>query len=189
MTIDLGAISPPPPDRDAAPGGRRDGVRRPGLLRRALRAAGPGDWLGRREIREGGAAIGGLARAIRSGDAGRGPFRTFADGTFDLAGTAAVLGIGERALLARLAERRRQTARAAWGLWGLAAAFLAAWLWQALALELTAARLVSLASFLPFILLFMVLGAQQALTNFQIRSGRAAGWREWVGTEGRFWPG
>lgn len=185
MALELGPISPAARDGEGS---------RPGIIRRIAGGArwlggGPADWLDRREIRRGGAAIGGFARALRIGGTGRGAFRTFADGTFDLEGTAAALGITVDELRARLAWRRRETARVAWGMWALAAAFLAAWLWQAFGLGMTAARVVSLLSFLPFILLCVVLGAAQALTNFQIRAGRAAGWREWLATEGRFWPG
>lgn len=197
MAIDLGPLRPSRPGDGAGDGGTGaaagGGGRRPGLFRRAARGvgwlgAGPADWFGRREVRSGGAAIGELARALRSGGSGRGPFLTFADGTFDLEGTAEALGIGVDALRGLLAERRRQTARAAWGLWALGLVFLGAWLWQALAMEVTAARLASLLWFLPFVVLFALLGALQALTNFQIREGRAVGWREWIATEGRFWP-
>lgn len=198
MALDLPPV--PPAAAAAMPRDGGDGpepaatgrVRRPGALRRVLRgarwvAASPTDWLGRREIGEGGAAIRSLASAIRAGDR-RGPFVTHGDGAFDVEGTAEALGIGAEGLSRRLAARRRQTARVAWGMWALAAVFVVAWARQAFLTELSADRVLSLAWFLPFIAMFVLLGVQNALVNFQIRTRRAAGWREWLATEDRFWP-
>ncbi len=84
--------------------------------------------------------------------------------------------------------RRRRTARMAYGTFALACLFLAAWLRAALLSPWTASRILLALDFLPFCVLFFLLAFYNALLNFQIRLGRAAGWREYLMTSEAFLP-
>ncbi len=150
--------------------------------------AGPVDWFGRRGIAQGAALIRALLIALRARSNGDPRIRTSERGQFDLRATALSCGLNMLALEARLAARRRQTAWLAYGAFALGCLFLLAWVWQALGMAWSAARLASALEFLPFCALFFLLAFYNALLNFQIRNGHLASWREYVGTSEPFLP-
>ena len=165
---------------------------RRGVFRRVFRgvgwlASGPIDWAGTRGIGRGAAAIRGLAVAARSRPQPDPRFRTD-EGQFDLEATAFLHGLTVPQLQARLAARRRHTARVAYATTALAVLFLLFWVRAALATPWTASRLALAVYFLPFCLLFFLIAFYHALLNFQIRTGRLASWREYLTTSEPFWP-
>jgi hypothetical protein len=151
-------------------------------------ATGPLDWAGRRSISRSAGYIRGLSASLGSRLHRDGRFRTTADGSFDLEATAFLYGIGVHELRGRLWVRRRQTARIAYAMFALGCLFLTGWVWQALAVPWTGARLVMALEFLPFCVLFFLMAFYNALLNFQLRIGRTAGWREYLMTSEPFWP-
>jgi hypothetical protein len=110
------------------------------------------------------------------------------DGCFDLEATAFLYGMSVFELDRWLRVRRRQTARIAYATFALACIFLAAWVRQALWSPWTPGRIALALEFLPFCVLFFLLAFYNALLNFQIRTGRAASWREYLTTSESFWP-
>jgi hypothetical protein len=88
----------------------------------------------------------------------------------------------------RLAARRRQTAILAYVTFGIGCISVLAWASVALRVAGAGGRVILLVEFLPFCLLFYLMSFYQALINFQIRVGRAAGWRAYLSTEEGFLP-
>ena len=175
------------PWRNGAKGRRRGMVRR---LFRGVKwvAATPVQWLGMKPIRDGATLVSGLAGRVRARPNRDPRFRTGDDGRFDRRATAFSYGVSEQELEDRLRSRQRQPAIAAFGLFGLGVLFFAAWMLRVLGTAGAGARLLLAIDFLPFCLLFVLLGFCQSLINFQIRIGRSAGWREYLTTEAGFWP-
>ena len=172
--------------------GSTSGKRR-SLLRRMFRgigwlSAGPVDWTGRRGISRGASFIRDLVVALRFGSHRDPRFRTSEDGGFDLEATAFLHGISVFELKRRLVARRRQTARIAYATFALGCIFLTGWVCEALSSPWTVGRIVLALEFLPFCALFFLLSFNNALLNFQIRTGRAASWREYLATREPFCP-
>ncbi len=167
--------------------------RRRGVFRKTFRGArwllGSGsDWAGVKSIRRGAALIGDLAHASRSGSSDRERIFVDEDRGLDLRATAFSHGMSEDALRRRLEERRRQTARIAYGTFTLACLFLVGWLHAALSTPMALSRIMLAVDFLPFCALFFLIAFYNALVNFQIRSRRRATWREYVMAESGFLP-
>lgn len=148
----------------------------------------PAEWLGWRSISEGAGAVRRLYRGTRAGQKRDRRFKAQENYRFDLAGTAFAYGISIAELERRLALRRRQTALLSYVLFLMACAFVLAWVWVALRTAGGGGRVVLLLQFLPFCALFYLMSFYQALLNFQIRTGRAANWREYLATEAGFLP-
>jgi hypothetical protein len=148
----------------------------------------PADWTGWKTIQGGAATLGNFYQRTRGERKRDRRFKTTEDRVFDLAGTAFAYGITIEELERRLAVRRRQTATLAYALFCLACLFLLAWVWVALRTVTGGGRIVLLLQFLPFCALFYLMSFYQALLNFQIRTRRAAGWRDYLSTEERFLP-
>ena len=195
------ALDPPqrvhtPEIAAAAPSGdgtARTSSKERGLFRRIFRGVGwlsavPADWLGVTHVRRGASAIHLLAGKLRVRAARDRRFKREPAGGFDLQATAFSYGMSVVELEARLSLRRRQTATMAYATFALAVGFLLAWLHEALHTELTASRLALALYFLPFCLLFFLIAFYNALLNFQIRTRRTAGWREYLTTEEAFLP-
>src|SRR5208283_2647343 len=117
-----------------------------------------------------------------------GHYRTWEDGGFDLEATALLQGVTVAEFAARLAARRRQTARAACVCLLLGCLFTLILFRTLLSVPWTPLRLLSVGWFLPFCLLFFLVGFYQALLNFQLRTGRLATWREYLTNGEQFWP-
>jgi len=185
MAIPLNLPRPPNPDK---PPPRRRSVMGKVARGAGWLASGPLDWAGVRRIRRSATFIGDLATLLRHGPSRDDRFRIEEDGAFDRAATASLYGLSIEEFDQRLLARRRQTARIAYASFALACAFFLAWLWQALSSPWTTARLVSTVEFLPFSGLFLLIAFYNALLNFQIRVGRTASWREYLGTSLPFLP-
>ncbi len=187
-------------DRDAAqPFSGRPGANafRPAPPRSRLRKVmgsigwlfgGGREWAGVAPIRRGFSLIGELARGARDPSPPRERVHLNEDRSLDLQATAFSLGITVPALRARLEARRRETARLAYFLFGLGVLGLGWWLRSAPAAPLTGSRILLVIDFLPFCVLFFLLGFYQALLNYQIRSGRRVGWREYLMAEDGILP-
>ena len=148
----------------------------------------PAAWSGAGRIKRGWSLIGDLFGLLRAGPARDSRFRTEGQSTFDLEATAFNYGIPVHQLEARLAARRRETARVSYAAFALGCLFLLGWLWRALSSPLTAQRATSAMYFLPFCAVFFLVAFYNALLNYQIRSGRLANWREYLATPNGFWP-
>ena len=148
----------------------------------------PALWFGTESVREGATVIAGLAGRVRARPRRDPRFRTDERGVFDLRATAFSYGITVAELERRLSVRRRQTALTAYLMAGLALLLFGAWLSKVLAAEGTGQRMLLTVDLLPFCVLFVLLAFYQALINFQIRTGRTAGWREYLLTDNGFWP-
>ena len=151
-------------------------------------SAGPVDWMGLRGISRGASFVRDLSITLRPASQRDRRSRTSEDGGFDPQATAFLQGISVFELERRVNMRRRQTARIAYATFALGCIFSTAWVCEALSLSWTAGRVFLAPEFLPFCVLFFLLAFYNALLNFQIRIGRAASWREYLATSGRFWP-
>lgn len=172
--------------------GRATRERRP-RLRRLLGGVGwllqsPAEWLGWRSISEGASSVRRLYGGTHASRKRDRRFKTQENHSFDLAATAFAYGISIEELERRLAVRRRQTALLSYVLFAMACVFVLAWAWVALRTVSGGGRVVLLLQFLPFCALFYLMSFYQALLNFQIRTGRAADWREYLTTENGFLP-
>ncbi|MBV9249704.1 MAG: hypothetical protein JO227_10735, partial [Acetobacteraceae bacterium] len=139
-------------------------------------------------IREAAAFAGDMAASLRLQPHRDRRFHVSKDGTFDLVTTAFSYGVSTPELEQRLAARRRQTGLAAYALGGAGVVLFLLWLIAVLNTELTAGRVLVAVEFRPLCAMCVLLGFYQGLVNFQIRSGRAASWRDFLLTERDFWP-
>ena len=151
-------------------------------------SAAPVDWMGWRTISNGAALLGRLYQRTRSVRRRDSRFKMGEDRAFDVAATAFAYRITQEELQRRLGARRRQTATLAYGMFSLACMFVLAWVCVALRTASDGGRVVLLLEFLPFCPLSYLMSFYQALINFQIRTGRAAGWQEYLSTEEGFLP-
>lgn len=148
----------------------------------------PAEWLGWRSISEGAGSVQRLYRGTRASGKRDHRFKTQENYAFDLVGTAFAYGISIEELERRLTVRRRQTALLSYVLFLMACAFVLAWVWVAVRTVSSGGRFVLLLQFLPFCALFYLMSFYQALLNFQIRTRRAANWRQYLTTETGFLP-
>lgn len=182
-----GGAQPRPESPEGAGRRRRSWFRRT-LNGVAWLSAAPADWMGWRTISGGATLVGRLYASVRAGQRRDRRFKTGEGRAFDLPSTAFAYGISIEDLERRLAVRRRQTAALAYAMFGLACLFVLAWVCVALRVVSDGGRVALLLQFLPFCALFYLMSFYQALLNFQIRTGRAAGWREYLSTEEGFLP-
>ncbi len=150
--------------------------------------AAPADWMGWRTISGGATLIGRLYQGARTRAPRDRRFKSGDNRTFDLVGTAFAYGITVEELERRLATRRQQTATLAYATFILACVFVLAWVYVAVQVASGGRRGALLLQFLPFCLLFYLMSFYQALINYQIRTRRSAGWREYLSTEEGFLP-
>lgn len=183
-------VPPEPPNAFTTSTPRRKRLAIFGLTFRGIGWLGssPIHWMGIKSIRQGATFIGGLAQRARTRSVRDPRFRTAELGSFDLQATAFSMGMPLYQLERHLAARRRQTALTAYLFGVFGAVFLIVWFLKVFATPLVGGRLVLAIDFLPPCLLFVLLAFYQALVNFQIRTGRTAGWREYLTTEEGFWP-
>ena len=182
-----------PRDRAHSLANEAERPQRRSAFRRALGgigwlAAAPVDWAGARSISRAASLIGGLARAMHVRPRLDPRFKVGDASGFDLMATAFSCGMTVPQLEARLATRRKETALVAYAMFALACLFLLAWVRAALSTRWTTSRMVLSAEFLPFCVLFFLIGFYNALLNFQIRTRRLATWREYMLTSESFWP-
>jgi hypothetical protein len=154
-----------------------EGRRRPSFVRRNWRrakfvAGGPIANVGFQEISEGQRFVGGLWGLLRRGAPADTRLKTDRDGSFDLLATAFSYGMSVEALVERLRFRQGQTARAAYAMFGLGSVSLVLWIYGALHMRMSSARLFSALEFLPFCTLFFLLAFKSAWMNWQLRTRR-----------------
>ncbi len=157
--------------------GKRKEPARPSFLRRNWRrarfvASGPVASIGVTEISGGARLIDDLLRLLRAGPPPDTRIRTGQGGSIDLQATAFSCGIKVEELEKRLRERRLQTARAAYATFGLGAISVLLWLYAALHMMMSSARIFSALEFLPFCALFFLLAFKAAWMNWQLRTLR-----------------
>ena len=179
----LGAESDP--DKQGQPG---ETAKQPPLFGRMIRrvawlAGGPADWFGRKSVRSGASMITKLWRQTRTPSRRDSRFKVDDVGCFDLAANAFSYGISVEALKARLEQRRHMTFMVSCGALVTAALSVIFWVHAALTEPYTMARVMMACELVPFVSLFLLVAFYYALLNFQIRVGRAAGWREFLSTE------
>jgi hypothetical protein len=150
---------------------------KPSFVRRNWRrakfiAAGPVANIGFEEISEGRHFIGGLWGLLKRGAPTDTRLGTGEDGSIDLMATALSYGISVEALMVRLRFRQKQTARAAYAMFGLGSVSVMLWLYVAQHMRMSGARLFSALEFLPFCTLFFLLAFRSAHLNWQLRTRR-----------------
>ena len=163
------------------------------MLRRAWRrtkfvAGGPIANVGLEDISNGARLIGQLTKQVRHGPVLDDRLKADGHGGIDLRATAFSYGISVDELLERMHERRRQTARSAYALFCLGGCFLVVWLWQAMHLPRSAARIMSAVEFLPFCVLFLLVATRSAHTNWQLRTRRLGSLGDYLRTSDPFLP-
>jgi hypothetical protein len=156
---------------------RDEGRRRPSFFRRNWRratfvAGGPVSNVGSQEISDGRRLIGDLWDLVRHGAPADTRLKADSDGYIDLMATAFLYSISMEALVERLRFRQGQTARAAYAMFGLGSVSLVLWIYGALHMRMSGARLFSALEFLPFCTLFFLLAFKSAWMNWQFRTRR-----------------
>ena len=151
-------------------------------------AGGPIANIGLEEISSGVRLIGQLTKQVRHGPALDGRLKADEHGDVDLGATAFSYGISVEELLERMHQRRRQTARSAYALFCLGGCFLLVWLWQAMHMPRSAARIVSAVEFLPFCVLFLLVATKSAHSNWQLRTRRLGSLGDYLRSSDPFLP-
>ncbi len=166
---------------------------RPSFVRRTWRrakfvAGGPVASVGVNEIGRGARFIDGLVTVLRSGPPKDDRLKLNEDQTIDLLATAFSYGITVPELEHRLRARQVQTCRAAYAMFAMGCGSLLLWVYGALHMEMTRARLVSAAEFVPFVMLFFLLAFRSALMNWQLRTRRLGSPVAYLRTTDSFLP-
>ena len=110
------------------------------------------------------------------------------DGSIDMAATSFTLGISADRLRARMAQRRRQTARLAYLSFGFGVVFFVLWLYRAWAWNFEGSRMLGAIQFIPFCAIFFLVAFKNAHTNWQLRTGTLGSANEYIHSAEPFWP-
>lgn len=161
---------------------------RRGWRRTRFVAGGPVASIGVTEISGGARLIDELLAVLRAGPPPDTRIKTREGGSIDLLATAFSYGIRVEELEKRLQERRLQTARAAYATFGLGTTSLLLWLYAALHMTMSSARIFSALEFLPFCALFFLLAFKSAWMNWQLRTLRIGSAVAFLGTTEAFLP-
>lgn len=156
---------------------REEGAAKPSFVRRTWRracfvAGGPVASIGIKEISNGARLIEGLFAILRAGPRPDSRIKTNEGSSIDLQATAFSYGLAVEELRRRLRERRAQTCRASYVTFGLGLLSVLLWLYGALNMRMSSARIVSALEFLPFCTLFFLLAFKAAWMNWQLRTLR-----------------
>ena len=151
-------------------------------------ASGPFEAFPGAAITRNGRFIGRLLRLVRVGPQPDTRVHMQEDRSIDLTATAFAYGISIGELEARLARRRRETARAAYLSFGLGWLFFGLWVLRAATMPWTSAHVIPLFAFLPFCAIFFLLAFKSALQNFQVRTRTQATAGQYLATSEPFWP-
>jgi hypothetical protein len=114
-------------------------------------------------------------------------FRTDA-GRLDLQATAFDFGLSPQKLQARIASRRRQTARLAYASFILGCGFVVLWMYRAVTSDLGGPRFVNALQFIPFCAIFFLVALKNAHVNWQLRTGQFGSAGEYLRSPAPFWP-
>jgi hypothetical protein len=181
-------------DLDPSGKGRKgEEAAKPSFFRRNWRrakfvAGGPVASVGVKDISDGARLIDNLLAMLRSGPQADVRLKTNEDRSIDLAATAFLYGISVVELERRLRSRQAQTSRAAYAMFGLGSLSLLLWLYGALQMRMSSARLLSAIEFLPFCTAFFLLAFKSAWMNWQIRTRRLASAGAFLRTTEPFLP-
>jgi hypothetical protein len=149
--------------------------------------AGPFNAFGTKQIVKNAAVIESLAERIKAGRPADDRVRVNDDRRLDLVATALRAGVRVEAIQARLANRRRETARAVWCYLAGCVGSLAVWFVEALSTP-SDARLAYVAGLLLVCAAFTLSAFYNALVNWQIRTLRLGTTREFLSTDESWWP-
>jgi len=165
------------------PGGKRRGLW--GTLGTLLR--GPVDAFNPRQIVEGAQVIGRLTDIIRAGPQRDARIRVEEDHGLDLPAIAFLAGTSEAEIMRQLANRRRQSAMAAYTYLAGGAGFFVAWVYVAL-LQPGYVSLAYVLGLVGFCTALFLAAFYNALVNWQVRTRRLGSAREFLATEDSWWP-
>jgi len=110
------------------------------------------------------------------------------DGSIDMAATSFTLGLSTDQLRARMAERRRQTARLTYLSFGLGLVFFVMWLCRAWAWNFEGSRMLAAIQCIPFCAVFFLVAFKNAHANWQLRTGYLGSASEYIHSSEPFWP-
>ena len=122
------------------------------------------------------------------GRAGASRMRLDGTGAFDLDASAFLHGKRRAAFEDALIVRQRSTARNAWILLGLGAAFILGWLYRLMTMTWTANATLTVLQFTPACAVFFLLAFRFGLENYQIRMRRKVTAMEYLAAARGFWP-
>ena len=105
-----------------------------------------------------------------------------------MAATSFMLGLSEDRLRARMAHRRRQTARSAYLSFSLGVVFFVMWLYRAWAWNFDGSRILAAIQFVPFCAIFFLVAFKNAHANWQLRTGYLGSASEYIRSPEPFWP-
>ena len=173
--------------------GKKEEPTKPSFMRRHWRrarfvAGGPVASVGVKEIQDGARLIDSLLAVLRACPSPDTRLKTSEGGGIDLRATAFSYGIRVEVLEQRLRERRLQTARAAYTTFALGSLSLVSWLYAALHMRMSSARIFSALEFLPFCTLFFLLAFKSAWINWQLRTLRTGSAVAYLRTTEPFLP-
>ena len=141
-----------------------------------------------RQIVENGRLIGFLYGRIRVGRPSETRVFRAEDGSIDMTATSFTLGLSMDRLRARMAQRRRQTARLAYLSFGLGVVFFVMWLYRAWAWNFEGSRMLAAIQFVPFCAVFFLVAFKNAHANWQLRTGYLGSASEYIHSSEPFWP-
>ena len=110
------------------------------------------------------------------------------DGSIDIAATSFTLGLSTDRLHARMAQRRRQTARLAYMSFGLGVVFFVMGLYRAWAWDFEGSRMLAAIQFIPFCAVFFLVAFKNAHANWQLRTFYLGSASEYIHSSEPFWP-
>ena len=173
--------------------GKKEEVAKPSFMRRNWRrarfvAGGPVASIGVNEIKDGARLIDSLLAVLRAGPPPDTRIKTSEGGGIDPQATAFSYGIRVEVLEQRLRERRLQTARAAYATFALGSVSLVLWLYAAMHMRMSSARIFSGLEFLPCCTLFFLLAFKSAWMNWQLRTLRTGSAVAYLRTTEPFLP-
>jgi len=165
------------------PGGSRRGLW--GTLGTLLR--GPLDAFNPRQVAQGAQVIGRLTNIIRAGPQRDPRIQVEEDHGLDLAAIAFLSETSEAEIMRQLANRRRQSATAAYTYLVGGAGFFVAWVYVAL-LQPSYVSLTYVLGLVGFCTALFLAAFYNALVNWQVRTRRLGSAREFLATEDSWWP-
>lgn len=110
------------------------------------------------------------------------------DGRIDLPATAFTLGLTADTLERRIVDRRRKTARQAYGSFGLGCVFVVLWVANGLGGGLSGPRLIGAVEFTPFVAIFFLVAFKYAHINWQLRTGEMGSAADYLRSPAPFLP-
>ena len=151
-------------------------------------AAAPLSTLQIEQIRQNALLIRDLARKLRRRTISDPHVPRTEDGQLDLLGTGFDLGLSPRALQARIASRRRHTARLAYASLMLGCVFVIVWIYHALTSRSGGPRIIGALQFVPFCAIFFLVAFKNAHVNWQLRTGQLGSAIDYLRSPEPFWP-